>query len=89
MARVEAGESPRQGEDSTSVWESEVERLFTGVRVAAGPVLGEAGASFVESSDGRRLLDGGVLEVRAGRLVVTDPLLTDGVAREILGMLET
>ena len=42
--------------------------------------------SLLESSQGRRLLDAGVMAVTEGRLVVLKPLLTDEVHRAVLGL---
>ena len=86
VARVEAGEGPRQGVDPLDAWEREVDRFMIGLRLRGGVALGEAGAAFVTSGAGARLVAMGVLEVRDGLARVVDPLLTDGVAREVIGL---
>lgn len=88
LARAEGGESPVAGTERVAGWDAEVERLFLGLRRSAGAVLGRAGSAFVDSEPGRRLIDLGVMAVRDGRLVVADPLRTDLVARELLGVAE-
>ncbi len=88
LDRIEAGESPRQGSEEVRGWEAEVERLFTGIRVAAGVNGGRAVEAFLDSEDGRRLAGLGVIGLVEGRLVVRQPLFTDAVARDVLGLLE-
>ena len=85
LRRIAAGLGPVQSTEVIGAGEAEAERLMLGLRRTAGVVLGEGGAAFVESETGRRLLDAGVVAVREGRLVVTRPLLTDMVIREVLG----
>lgn len=86
LHRVEAGESPRAGTEALDAWEQEVDRFMVGLRVRAGVRLGEAGERFAASGAGRRLLDLGVLEIVGDVARVVDPLLTDAVAREVVGL---
>lgn len=88
VAKVEAGDSPRQGSEAVRGWEAEVERLFTGLRVTAGVPEGRAVEAFMESEDGSRLAELGVIDRVGRRLVVRKPLFTDAVARDVLGLLE-
>ncbi len=88
LERVEAGASPVQGEERLDAWGREVERVFLGLRRAAGVTAGCAGTALLESPAGRRLLDAGVIGRRSGRLVVTNPLLTDEASRAVLALEE-
>jgi putative oxygen-independent coproporphyrinogen III oxidase len=84
LDRIEAGESPRAGSDRLDHDEAVLDRAFAGLRRTAGVALEAAVRDRLDSADGRRLVEAGVVEVRDGRLVVSDPLLTDLVARELL-----
>lgn len=84
--RVTSGQGPRQGEDVVDEWEQEVDRFMFGLRMRDGVVLGVAGERFVEAGAGKRLVELGVLEVEGGVARVVDPLLTDAVAREVVGL---
>lgn len=88
MDRVERGLGPVQVADPVGGWAAEQERLMLGLRRAAGVELGPGGRLLVESLDGERLLDAGVIEVVGDRLVVTRPLLTDEVVRAVLALEE-
>lgn len=88
LTRVEAGESPRAGREPVSMREREIDRVFLGLRRSAGVADGPAVHELLASSDGARLLSAGVIEHRAGRLLVTRPLLTDEVERALLGLPE-
>lgn len=85
LERMESGGSPRAGEERLDGWDREVERVFLGLRRAAGVALGRAGEAYLASAAGRSALSAGVVERRGDRLVVARPLLTDAVAREVLG----
>ena len=65
--------------------EADLERVFVGIRRVAGVPLDSAARAFLESDDGRRLEAAGVISGAAGRLRVVNPLLTDTVARALLG----
>lgn len=84
--RVAGGERPEAGRDELDPWQREQERLMLGLRRRAGVVAGVAGAALLASPAGRRLEDAGVIAARAGRLLVTRPLLSDAVNRAILGL---
>ena len=57
-----------------------------GLRRAAGAVAGPAGRCLLESAEGHRLLDAGVLEQAGERLRVARPLLGDLVSRAVLAL---
>lgn len=63
-----------------------MERVALGLRRAAGVIAGRAGGALLESSEGRRLLDAGVIGAAGDRIVVTRPLLGDEVARTLLAL---
>ncbi len=86
VSRIESGESPRAGIDRLSAWEREVDRFMIGLRLRSGVLLGDAGERFVGSPPGRRLVDLGVLLVEGDVARVADPLFTDAVAREVVGI---
>jgi putative oxygen-independent coproporphyrinogen III oxidase len=85
LERVERGERPEAGRERLSSAGREQERLFLGLRRAAGAISGEAGSALLATAAGRRLVASGVIEERDGRLRVLRPLLTDAVLREIPG----
>lgn len=85
---VERGERPIAGSDPISGWDLELDRLFVGLRMKEGIVLGPGGRSFLESDEGRRLVDAGVVATSGDRLIVTNPLLTDEANRAVLGLEE-
>lgn len=82
--RVEGGQSPRAGDEPLT--EPEQDRLFVGLRRAAGVSDGPGVKALVGSPDGRRLLAAGVVDHSDGRLRVIRPLLTDEVERAVLGL---
>jgi oxygen-independent coproporphyrinogen-3 oxidase len=86
VTRVESGGSPRQGVDPIDPWEQEVDRFMIGLRIRDGVELGEAGPAFLDTDSGRRLVLRGILEVDGAMARVVDPLLTDAVAREVVGL---
>ena len=83
---IESGGSARAGEEDVSGWNAEVDRLFVGLRRTVGVSHGPGTAALLESDDGRRLVDAGVLESTDGRLRVSRPLLTDAVHRAVLDL---
>ncbi|MEX1281119.1 MAG: radical SAM family heme chaperone HemW [Acidimicrobiia bacterium] len=85
LERIEAGADPSAGTESVAGWDAEVERVFLGLRRTAGVVAGPAGTAFLAGPTGRGLLEAGVVGLDGDRLVVRRPLLTDAVAREVLG----
>jgi oxygen-independent coproporphyrinogen-3 oxidase len=84
LGRIEAGESPRAGSDRLDRDEAALDRAFAGLRRTAGVALEAVIRDRLDSAGGRRLVEAGVVEIRDGRLVVSNPLLTDLVARELL-----
>jgi len=86
MEAVAAGERPTSSSECLADVEQERDRLMLGLRLAAGTPMTPFGEAFVSSDTGRRLMRSGVLEVRNGRLCVTQPMLTDTVVREALSI---
>ena len=84
IARVEAGRSPRAGQDRLDSWDTEVDRVFVGLRRTVGVASGEGTRILLDSDDGRALLDAGVIAEENDRLIVLKPLLTDAVHRSVL-----
>lgn len=83
---VEAGHRPRLGSETLSVFEQERDRFMLGLRLAAGTPLTSFGEAFLATESGLRLLHAGVVEVSNERVIVSDPMLTDTVAREALSV---
>ena len=83
---VEEGRSPRAGEEVVEGWEAEIDRLFVGLRRAVGVADGPGVQALMESEDGNRLVEAGVIRHEDGRLRVIRPLLTDEVHRAVLGL---
>lgn len=81
---IEIGGTARAGEEEVSGWNAEVDRLFVGLRRTVGVSHGPGTSALLESDDGRRLVEAGVLELTDGRLCVSKPLLTDAVHRALL-----
>ncbi len=88
LARLEAGESPRAGEEELEGWPLELERLMVGLRRIEGVELGTGGAAFLASEEGQRLVQAEVVAQEGNRLVVSNPLLTDSVLRAVLTLPE-
>lgn len=84
--RVNSGVGAVQDTDRITGWDAELERLMLGLRRTAGVGAGEGGAALLVSQDGLRLLDAGVLAEVEGRLVASNPLLTDEIIRGVLGL---
>lgn len=82
LEAVEAGERPRLGSETLGAAASERDALMFGLRLACGAVLTDTATHFVESREGKRLIDAGVMGLSGGRLVVYKPMLTDAVVRE-------
>ena len=53
-----------------------------------GVEVGRVAPALLSDPEGRQLVDGGVVAIRGDRLQVIDPLLTDAVARVVLGLAE-
>ncbi|MFV1970601.1 MAG: radical SAM family heme chaperone HemW [Acidimicrobiia bacterium] len=86
MEAIVAGERPRLGTEYLTPREQTRDRLMVGLRLAAGTPMTPIAERFVGSDEGRRLIDAGIIEVRSGRLCVTDPMMTDAVIREVLSV---
>lgn len=86
LDQVEGGRRPVQGTEQLDPWEREKERLFLGLRLRNGVRAGAAGAALLDSVAGQRFQAAGILKAEAGRLLVTNPLFTDAVARESLAL---
>jgi oxygen-independent coproporphyrinogen-3 oxidase len=84
--RVEQGESPIAGEESIHGWERELDRLFVGLRRSDGVASGPGVDALLETPGGEILMRERVIELRSGRLVVSRPLLTDEVHRQVLSL---
>lgn len=83
---VERTGGARSGTETIAGWDAELDRLFVGLRRAAGVSDGPGTRRLLGSEDGRRLLRSGVISQVADRLVVANPLLTDAVERAVLGL---
>ena len=86
MEAIALGERPTVGVERLEDAEQERDRLMVGLRLAAGTPLTDTAQRFADSEAGQRLMDASVLEVNDGRLVVTDPMLSDAVIREALSV---
>lgn len=86
VADVEAGRRPRLGVEVLDTRAQERDRLMLGLRLAAGTPLTETAASFAASPQGARLVDAGLMRIQGDRLILTNPLLADAVAREALSV---
>lgn len=85
IERIEQTGSAVQGRERLDPESIERERLMLGLRRTAGVRAGETGAAWAQSAEGQRFIDAGVVEHRDDRIVVLQPLLTDAVARSVLG----
>ena len=86
MEAIARGERPTVGVEDLEDAEQERDRLMVGLRLAAGTPLTDTAQRFADSDAGQRLMDASLLEVSNGRLVVTDPMLSDAVIREALSV---
>ncbi|HEY6629753.1 MAG TPA: radical SAM family heme chaperone HemW [Acidimicrobiia bacterium] len=86
ISELEAGRRPIAGAEPVRGWDSEIDRLFVGLRRADGVVDGPGVRSLVTSEEGKELQEAGVIEMNGDRLVVRRPLLTDMVHRAVLGL---
>lgn len=78
--------APIAGSEEVSGWDRELERLFLGLRRAAGVISGAGGAALAASMDGKRLEEAGVIDFDRDRLRVRKPLLTDAASRAVLAL---
>jgi oxygen-independent coproporphyrinogen-3 oxidase len=86
MGAVESDDLPRAGEETVAGWDAELDRLFVGLRRSVGVARGPGTDTLLESEDGRRLLEAGVVEDGTDRLRIVKPLLTDAVHRSVIGL---
>ena len=86
LSEIESGRRPIAGAEPVSGWETEIDRLFVGLRRSEGVSDGPGVQSLIGSVEGRLLEEAGVIEMSGGRLVVRRPLLTDEVHRAVLGL---
>ncbi len=86
LDRVEQGERPIAGVEPVEGWEVEIDRLFVGLRRVAGVARGPGVDALLATADGARLVEAGVIDLTADRLIVRRPLLTDAVHRAVLGL---
>ncbi len=86
IERVEAGRRPTAGDEPLHGWESELDRLFVGLRRSAGVADGPGVDALLDTPAGAVLTRERVIERRHGRLVVLRPLLTDEVHRSVLDL---
>lgn len=86
LDRVESGANPRAGSDVMDPWDTELDRLFVGLRRTAGVADGPGVEAFVESPEGARLMGAAIVEFVDGWLRVVQPLLTDEVERVVLDL---
>jgi len=86
LERIEMGGSPTAGEEPIHGWEGELDRLFVGLRRSAGVAPGPGVAALLDTPGGDLLIRERVIEMREGRLVVSRPLLTDEVHRQVLDL---
>ena len=86
LSEVEAGRRPIAGAEPVIGWDTEIDRLFVGLRRSAGVSDGPGVQSLIGSPEGRLLREAGVIEMSGDRLVVRRPLLTDEVHRAVLGL---
>jgi len=83
--RVVSTGSGMVGSEELDADEAALERLFVGLRRTAGVRIDTAANAFLASHEGVRLLEAGVIGTDGDRMRVLKPLLTDTVARAILG----
>ena len=86
--RTRRGIGPNQAGERIEGWPAEQERLMLGLRRTAGARIGPGGRALLASDPGRRLVEAGVMTVTDDRLIVSNPLLTDAVIREVLALPE-
>lgn len=83
---IDAGIRPRLGFEHLDVDCQERDRFMLGLRLAAGTPMSEFVVRFLALPEGKRLLESGLIVATGDRVVVTQPMLTDAVAREALSV---
>jgi putative oxygen-independent coproporphyrinogen III oxidase len=86
IERVESSRSPRAGQNVITGWDSEIDRLFVGLRRTVGVAAGAGTETLLASDEGKSLLGTGVLTEQDDRIVVSRPLLTDAVHRSVVAL---
>lgn len=86
LSAIEDNGSPVGGAEEISGWDSEIDRLFVGLRRTAGVFPGPGGAALAGSPDGVRLVEAGVLSAFEDRVTVNIPMLTDEVLRAVVAL---
>lgn len=86
LDRIGAGGEAISGTEPLDGLDGEIDRVFVGLRRAAGVADGPGVRALLQSDWGRRLADLGVVSFEEGRLRVVDPLLTDEVERAVLAL---
>ena len=84
IERMETERSPRAGHEIIEGWGAELDRLFVGLRRTVGVSVGAGTERLLSSAEGRALLESEVISKENGRVVITQPLLTDAVHRSVL-----
>jgi oxygen-independent coproporphyrinogen-3 oxidase len=86
LESVEAGIPPILGVEELDTSARERDRLMLGFRLAAGTPRTPAADRFLASPEGQRFVDAGLVRIDGGRLIVTDPMRADMVARAALSV---
>lgn len=86
MDDIASGVRPRLGSETLDKAAQERDALMLGIRLAAGTPLTPVARRFAASAEGQRFVDAGLMVVDDARLVVTNPLLADTVARDALSV---
>ncbi|MDH3425574.1 MAG: radical SAM family heme chaperone HemW [Acidimicrobiia bacterium] len=86
LDKVESGTRPIAGDEEGGEWDSEVERLFLGLRRVSGVESGAGGEALMMSEWGKRLAAAGVLDRSGDRIRVARPLHTDEASRAVLAL---
>ncbi|HEY4606100.1 MAG TPA: hypothetical protein VIH55_00510, partial [Acidimicrobiia bacterium] len=86
LDRVGRGARPTAGEEPIEGWDTEIDRLFVGLRRSVGVAAGPGVDALLDTPRGALLMRERIIEVKEGRLLVSRPLLTDEVHREVLGL---
>jgi putative oxygen-independent coproporphyrinogen III oxidase len=77
---------PRLGSEALSTDEQHRDEFMLGLRLAAGVHISSFAERFLDGDGGARFLSAGVVRIENDRLVVSDPMLTDAIAREALSV---
>lgn len=86
LEAVESGGAPVLGAERLGRAEQERDRLMLGLRLAAGTPMTATADRFAASDEGHRLIRAGLVRIEEDRMVVTDPLRADMVARAALSV---